>query len=429
VAEPLGVTLLGCGTVGGAVARLLGEPRSRAAVERACGRRVELRHVVVRDPTRPRDGVDPDLVSDDARAALADPGIALVIEAMGGTDPTRGHLLDAFAAGKDVVTANKQLLARHGAELLEAAAAAGVRLRFEAAACGAVPVVRALRESFAAADVTLVEGIVNGTSNFILSSMAASGATYDEALAEATRLGYAEADPSEDVNGADAAAKIAILATVAFHARVAMDDVAYEGIDRIHADDLAYAREFGHVVKLLGRAELIDGRVLAMVSPALLAVGHPLASVGGSRNAVLVASPSAGEISLSGPGAGGRETASAIIGDVVSLLNARHEGPLERGEGYRSLERFPVEDRVGSFYVHVDVADRPGVLARVASAFGSADVSIRTVIQRGGVGGEEARLVLVTHPAAQRQVRAALDEIAAAPDLARGAPRALPVLT
>lgn len=426
---PLRVALLGCGTVGGAVAAELADPAAAARITRLAGRRLELAHVLVRDGERRRAHVDPSLITTDPAVALDDPDVELVIEVMGGVEGTRKLIAGQLRAGRDVVTANKQLLARHGGELLEAAVAGGARLRFEAAACGAVPVVRTLRESLAAADVRLVEGIVNGTSNYVLSTMAATGGSYDDALADATRLGYAEADPTEDVGGADAAAKLAILATLAFGVRVTIDDVPYEGITRIHGDDLAYAREFGYAVKLLARAELVDGRVLASVSPALLPLGdHPLASVGGALNGVLLESPTAGRVTLSGPGAGGPATASAIIGDVIGLANARRDGPLEVADGYGDAAVAGAGDRVGAFYVHADVADRPGVLARVADAFGRAGVSIRTVIQRGTPDAGDARLVLVTHPGPEPALRGALASIAADPGLCHAVPRALPVI-
>jgi homoserine dehydrogenase len=318
-----------------------------------------------------------------------------------------------------VVTANKQLIAQFGDELFAAARQHQVQLRFEAAVAGVVPVVRVIQESLAATEITKVFGIVNGTTNFILTEMATTGATYEDALRRAQELGYAEADPSDDVGGADAAAKMAILARLAFGAPVRLTDVAYEGITEIQPDDIAYAKELGLSLKLLGVAERRDGGISARVFPCFLYPRHPLAPVEGPFNAVMVEAPAITEITMSGPGAGGIETASAVVGDVVSIASGRapvHVAP-------ESLEM--VHDFSSAFYLHLEVADRPGVLAQVADVLGRNEVSVRSVVQRGL--GDDARLVMVMHEGLETRFFAALDEIATL-DFLRGQPRAIRVI-
>jgi homoserine dehydrogenase len=417
------VGLLGCGTVGQAVVRLLKE--GVGTIERASGHRLEVGPVLVRDATRERPGVDPALITTDPADVLDDPSVAIVIEVMGGIDPTREHLLRALAAGKSVVTANKQLLSRHGPELLAAAQAAGAELRFEASACAAIPVIKVLRESLLAAEITAVTGIVNGTTNFILTEMARGGLGYDEALARAQQLGYAEADPTEDVGGGDAAAKMAILSSIAFHTRVHLDDVPYEGIDRLEAEDIDHAARLGFVVKLLGVARLLDGAVSVRVHPALVPRGHRLAAVGGPDNAVLLESRATREIMLVGPGAGGDETASAVLADVLSILGT-HQGSFLHNALADAGRRIAEPGEVRSaFYVRMSVADRPGVLARIASVFSEEDLSIRSVVQSGS--GDEASLVLVLHQGTERRMAEALARIRALSDV-RSAPVMIRVL-
>jgi homoserine dehydrogenase len=318
-----------------------------------------------------------------------------------------------------VVTANKQLIAQFGDELFAAARQHQVQLRFEAAVAGVVPVVRVIQESLAATEITKVFGIVNGTTNYILTEMATTGATYEDALRRAQELGYAEADPSDDVGGADAAAKMAILARLAFGAPVRLADVAYEGITEIQPDDIAYARELGLSLKLLGVAERRDDGISARVFPCFLYPRHPLAPVEGPFNAVMVEAPAITEITMSGPGAGGVETASAVVGDVVSIVSGRapvHVAP-------ESLEM--VHDFSSAFYLHLEVADRPGVLARIADVLGRNEVSVRSVVQRGL--GDDARLVMVMHEGLEARFFTALDEIATL-DFLRGQPRAIRVI-
>jgi homoserine dehydrogenase len=322
-------------------------------------------------------------------------------------------------AGRHVVTANKQLLSQHGEELWSAARENGVQLRFEAAVAGVVPVIRVLQESLAAAHVERVHGIVNGTTNFILTEMARTGASYESALADAQRLGYAEADPTDDVTGKDAAAKMAIIARLAFDTPVHLDQVPYEGIEHITADDMEYARELGLGLKLIGTAERIDGGISVRVHPAFLYGGHPLASVGGPFNAVTIESTDITEITMSGPGAGGPQTASAVLGDVISAMIPPASTP-------EPSARLPiVEDVVSAFYVHLEVADRPGVLAQVAQILGMQGASIKSVVQKGL--GENARLVMVVHPILESRLRAAVALIGQL-EFLRSPPRAIRVI-
>jgi homoserine dehydrogenase len=401
-AEPFRIGVLGHGTVGSAFAGLLDERAD--AIESEVGRRPEISGVL----TRSRGDFEDILKRSD-----------LIVELMGGIDPTRDYVLRALEAGRHVVTANKQLLSQHGEEVFDAARKGGVQLRFEGAVAGVVPAIRVMSETLAAAHIERVHGIVNGTTNYILSEMARTGATYEEALADAQRLGYAEADPTEDVTGKDAAAKMAILARLAFNVAVRLDQVSYEGIERLTADDIAYAKELGLSLKLIGSAERIDSGVAVHVYPAFLYADHPLASVNGSFNAVTIESPAITEITLSGPGAGGIQTASAVLGDVVSamipppsLVPPAEDVPL-------------VTDTEFSFYLHLEVADRPGVLAQVAEILGMQDVSIKSVVQKGL--GDEARLVMVMHPVLESKFRAAVDLLSRL-DFVREAPRVIRVI-
>jgi homoserine dehydrogenase len=343
----------------------------------------------------------------------------LIVELIGGTDPARDYVLSALRAGRPVVTANKQLLAQHGDELFAAAREAGVQLRFEAAVAGVIPIVRAIQESFGVTEIDKVFGIVNGTTNFILSEMAASGAAYDEVLARAQELGYAEADPSDDVSGADAAAKMAILARLAFHAPVTLDQVVYEGIEGVTPEDIAYARELDLSLKLLGVAERRDGGISVRVFPCFLYGGHPLSPVAGPFNAVMVEAPAITEVTMSGPGAGGIQTASAVLSDVVSIISG--EAPVH--EAGADLE--VISDVTSSFYLHLEVADRPGVLARIAKVLGDNEVSVKSVVQRGI--GDDARLVMVLHECRESNFAAAVAEIAGLDEL-RSPPRFIRVI-
>jgi homoserine dehydrogenase len=402
MADPVRIGLLGRGTVGGAFAALLADRAD--AVEAATGRRPELAGTLTRG--------EGDFGEILARSDL-------VVELIGGTEPAREFVREALRAGRPVVTANKQLLAQHGEELFGIAREAGVQLRFEAAVAGVIPIVRTIQESFGVTRIDKVFGIVNGTTNFILSEMASTGAGYEQVLARAQELGYAEADPSEDVSGADAAAKMAILARLAFHAPVTLDQVLYEGIEQVKPDDLEYAKELDLSLKLLGVAERREGGISVRVFPCFLYSGHPLAPVGGPFNAVMVEAPEITEVTMSGPGAGGIETASAVLGDVVSILAG--DAPVQEAR-----EELPlVADVSSSFYLHLEVADEPGVLARIAQVLGENEISAKSVVQRGI--GDDARLVMVIHECLESRFAAAVEEIGQLSDM-RSSPRFIRVI-
>jgi len=401
------VGLLGHGTVGAAFEALIADRAD--AVEHLTGQRPEVSGVL----TRSRGDFDEILASSD-----------LLVEVMGGVDPAKDYVLRALSAGKHVVTANKQLLSRHGAELWDVARENGAQLRFEAAVGGVVPVIRVLTESLAGAHIERVHGIVNGTTNFILTRMAETGASYAAALAEAQALGFAESDPTDDVSGADAAAKMAILARLAFDTTVDFDAVRFEGIEGITSDDLAYAQKLGLSLKLIGTAERVpqdDGTdgINVRVHPAFLYAGHPLASVGGSFNAVTIESPAITEITISGPGAGGSQTASAVLGDVISAMippastpQPRHQLPI-------------VEDVPSAYYLHVEVEDEPGVLAQLAQVLGLQGISVKSFVQQGEA--EHAQLSMVLHPVVESRLRGAIELIDGLPPV-RARPRAIRVI-
>ena len=400
---PLKVALLGCGTVGSAVLRLLEEQGQDLAAR--IGRSVEVAGVAVRHPDRHPE-VPAHLLTTDAEALVTREDVDLVVEVIGGIEPARTLMLAAFAAGKSVVSANKALLADDGVALHEAAAKAGVDLYYEAAVAGAIPMLRPLRESLAGDQLRRVVGIVNGTTNYILSRMAETGAGFTEALAEATDLGYAEADPTADVDGFDAAAKAAILASLAFHTAVTAADVYREGISAVTAADVARAGEIGCTVKLLAICERVsapDGAadndsVAVRVHPAMIPTTHPLAAVSGSFNAVFVEAEAAGELMFYGRGAGGEPTASAVLGDLVAVARNRVAGVAGPGvTTYAGLPARPIAETPTRYHVSLDVADKPGVLATVAQEFARHGVSIATVRQDGH--GEAATLVIVTHSA------------------------------
>jgi homoserine dehydrogenase len=402
MAETFRIGLLGHGTVGGAFARLLAE-RADAIVP-ITGMRPEVTGIL----TRSRGSFEEVLAGSD-----------LIVEVMGGVEPARDYALRAMRAGRHVVSANKLLLSQHGEELWACAREHGVQLRFEGAVAGVVPVIRVLQESLAAARVERIHGIVNGTTNYILTEMSRTGLSYDDALRQAQELGYAEADPTDDVTGRDAAAKMAILARLAFSTPVHLDQVVYEGIEHLTAEDMEYARELGLGLKLIGTAERIDGGISVRVHPAFLYAGHPLASVHGPFNAVTVESDAITEVTLSGPGAGGPQTATAVLGDVVSAMIPPASTP-------ETTEALPVVNDVESaFYLHMEVADRPGVLAQIAELLGMQGASIRSVVQKGL--GENARLVMILHPLLESRFYAAVRLIGQL-DFMRAAPRAIRVI-
>ncbi|HEY7323352.1 MAG TPA: homoserine dehydrogenase, partial [Streptosporangiaceae bacterium] len=395
---PLKVALLGCGNVGSQVYRLLAE--QSADLKARAGAPLEIAGIAVRDPAKPRDvAVDPDLLTTEGLALVTRPDVDIVIELIGGgTEPARTLILAALNAGKSVVTANKALISVDRAMLHKTASQAGVDLYYEAAVAGAIPLLRPLRESLAGDAVKRVLGIVNGTTNFILDRMDTAGEDFSAALAEAQALGYAEADPTADVAGFDAAAKAAILASIAFHTEVTADDVYREGILSVTAADIASARSLGCVVKLLAICERANGGISARVHPAMIPRSHPLAAVREAYNAVFVEAESAGRLMFYGAGAGGQPTASAVLGDTVAIarnLLAGLHGP--DSSSYAQLPLIPIGDARTSYYVQLDVLDRPGVLAPVADAFAQQGVSIKAVRQEGR--GEDANLIIMTHAA------------------------------
>jgi len=408
---PLKIAVLGCGVVGREVVRLLRSQADDLAAR--AGAELDLVAIAVRDTGRDRDlGADQSVVTDDADAVVRRGDLDVVVELIGGLEPARSMLLEAMAHGASVVTANKALLAADGATLYAAAEKAEVDLYFEASVAGAIPLLRPLRESLAGDRVTRLIGIVNGTTNYVLSRMDEGGLDFGSALREAQELGYAEADPTADIDGSDAAAKAAILASLAFHTQVTVSDVHREGIENITSQDIARADQMGYVVKSLAVCELgPDGRSVGVrVHPAMVPRTHPLASVRGAFNAVFVESEAAGPLMFYGQGAGGRPTASAVLGDLVAAARHRVQGVHGPGEStYANLPVRPVSESITRYHVSLDVADRPGVLAQVAEVFARHGVSIRGVRQEGL--GEDADLEIVTHAATDGALAATVAEL------------------
>ncbi|RFC74752.1 homoserine dehydrogenase [Streptomyces sp. AcE210] len=408
--RPLKVALLGCGVVGSEVARIMTTHAEDLAAR--IGAPVELAGVAVRRPSKVREGIDPSLVTTDATALVKRGDIDVVVEVIGGIEPARGLIMTAFEHGASVVSANKALIAQDGAALHAAAEEHGRDLYYEAAVAGAIPLIRPLRESLAGDKINRVMGIVNGTTNFILDKMDSTGAGYQEALDEATALGYAEADPTADVEGFDAAAKAAILAGISFHTRVRLDDVYREGMTEVTAADFASAKEMGCTIKLLAICERAahGGSVTARVHPAMIPLDHPLASVRGAYNAVFVEAEAAGQLMFYGPGAGGAPTASAVLGDLVAVCrNKLGEATGPGDSAYTQLPVSPMGEVVTRYHISLDVADKPGVLAQVATVFAEHGVSIDTVRQSGKDG--EASLVVVTHRAADAALTGTVDAL------------------
>ncbi len=418
----VGVGILGGGTVGAALVGLLAERRADIAAR--CGVDLVPVAVAVRSPDRPRSGIPADLLTGEAAAVVSHPATDVVVELIGGTDPARRLLLAALADGKPVVTANKQVLADHGAELFAAARDGGVDLLFEAAVGGAIPLVRALRESLAGESVRRIMGIVNGTTNYILSRMTSDGCSYLDALTEAQALGYAEADPRADVEGYDAAAKAAIMAGIVFGADVTAADVHCEGISTLSPNDIAFAGRLGHVIKLLAIAERVDdgtggadgtcGAIAVRVHPAMVREDHPLASVRDSFNAVFVEGDACGELMLYGRGAGGRPTASAVLGDLIDAAMNLHRrvstgSPSVSPTSVSPARIHPIGELRTAYYLTLEVTDQPGVLAAVAGVFGRHGVSIRSMEQEGL--GAQARIIFITHVACERNMRATIQEL------------------
>ena len=409
------VALLGYGTVGSAVNRLLNEQAED--IERATGHRLRVVKALVRDTEKARDfPPGPGVLTSNLDEVLNDPEIAVVAEVMGGVGETGDAVIELLRRGKHVVTANKQMVAQRGAELFEAAAAGGVQLRFEASVCAAIPVIKVLRESLVVTNVHTILGIVNGTTNFILTEME-GGQSYEDALREAQVRGFAEADPTDDISGADAAAKMAILATVAFNSRFELADVDVVGIDRIDPLDVVAARELDMVIRLVGAARHVDGHVDVRVGPALVDRHHPLAAIEGAFNAVMLQGDAIREITLEGPGAGGIETASAVIADMASVIGTMGTGFLQNDPVWRSLPRLAAGANRSPFYFHLSVQDRPGVLARVADALAEQEVSVARLLQHAN--GDGAALHVVTHEATQGALDAALATITAMDEVKR----------
>jgi len=407
--EVVRVGILGCGNVGSALVRLVDE--NRGLIARRAGVELSVARVAVHNLAKERDvDLAAGVLTHEAHEVVDDPAVDVVVEVIGGVEPARSLILAALEAHKPVVTANKELLANFGQELFEAAESAGVDLLFEASVAGGIPLIRPLRESLAGERISRVMGIVNGTTNYILTRMTEEGSSFADALAEAQRLGYAERDPTADIEGFDAAAKAAIIASIAFGARVVAGDVYREGITGVTADDIAAAGELGYVVKLLAVAEEHDGRVGVRVHPAMVPLDHPLASVRGSYNAVFIEGDAVGQLMLLGRGAGGGPTASAVLGDLVDAAKNLRSG--SRGATIGTLERVPIrpiDETASQFYLSLDATDRPGVLATIAGVFGRHEVSIQSMQQKGG--GAEARLIFVTHLAREAAMAATIHEV------------------
>jgi homoserine dehydrogenase len=420
----IGVALLGHGTVGSAVHRLLVEGSDE--IERATGHRLRVVRALVRDPAKERGfPSDEGVLTTDFAAVRDDPQVTVVAEVMGGLEPAGTYVRELLQAGKPVVSANKQLVARDGAGLFAAASAAGVQLRFEASVCAAIPVVKVLRESLVVSNVHRVLGIVNGTTNFVLSRMEAGGG-YAAALAEAQAEGYAEADPTDDVSGADAAAKMAILGTVAFGSRVALADVEWRGIEEVEEAHVAAAAELDMAVRLVGIATLVDGAVDVRVQPALVDRSHALAAVDGAFNAVMLQGDAIREITLEGPGAGGIETASAVVADLVSVIGTAGTGFLQNDACWRELPRLDPDAWRSPFYLHLEVSDRPGVLAHTASRLAAHGISVAQLVQHLRDG--EATLDVVVHETLYGSIARVAAEMATFPEVLRR-PFLAPVIT
>jgi homoserine dehydrogenase len=406
--EPVRIGVLGCGNVGAALVDLVGT--RAAAIASRTGLQLEIARVAVRSVAKERPiEPPPGVLTHDAAEVVVDPGIDVVVELIGGIEPARELVLAALRAGKPVVTANKELLANHGAELFAAAESAGVDLLFEAAVGGGIPFIRPLRESLAGERIDRLIGIVNGTTNYILTRMTEAGASYAEALTEAQSLGYAERDPTADVEGHDAASKAAIIASIAFGVRVTQGEVYSEGISGITAADITYARKLGLTVKLLAIAERHADEVAVRVHPALVPMEHPLASVRDSFNAIFVEGDAVGELMFYGRGAGGSPTASAVLGDLIDAAANRAKGGHASVGTLAKTRISPIDEIRSAYYLNVDVIDRPGVLAAVAGALGNHGVSIRSMEQEG-LGGE-ARIVFITHEAREADLRATIRDL------------------
>jgi len=405
---------LGLGTVGSAVYEVLHRNAEDIAMRAGVG--FQVRRIAVAHPEKPRNvPVARDLFTGNAWEVVEDPEVDVVVEVMGGIEPTRSYLLKAIESGKSVVTANKQLMANRGRELLDAAEARGVDLYFEGSVGGGIPLIRPLKESLAADRITEILAILNGTTNYILTKMTQEGWTFSQALADAQRQGFAEQDPTEDIDGHDAASKLAILASVAFNTRITASEVPREGIAKITPRDIAYTRELGYTIKLLAIGRNTDHHVEVRVHPALIPSNHPLANVSNEYNAVLVRGDAVGEVMFYGRGAGGLPTASAVISDIVDIgrnMRFRANGRI-RCTCYRQKPVLPPDQVEVPFYLSLQVVDRPGVFARIAGVFGEEEVSIASIVQKSR--GETADVVMITHKAREGQMRRVLERLRALP--------------
>ena len=404
----LTIGLLGCGTVGGALVDLL--DARRATITARTGVELRIGAIAVRDTAKHQDRLaDPSLLTTDTAAVVADPEVDIVVELIGGTDPALTLVRTALENGKPVITGNKELLAAHGPELYAAAAEHGVDLLFEAAVAGGIPLIRPLRESLVGEDISRVMGIINGTTNYILTKMSQEGADYADALADAQALGYAEADPTADVEGYDAGAKAAIIASIVFGVDVRSSDVQHEGISSITAADIDTAKRLGYVIKALAVVERADGEVAVRVHPAMVPTGHPLANVNDSFNAVFVEGATVGDLMFYGRGAGGGPTASAVLGDLVDAAVNVANGAAARLSITEKATLRSGDELSSQFYLTMVVSDEPGVLAQVATVFGTHGVSIQ-VMEQSGTGGD-AELCLILHETTEAALHATLDEL------------------
>lgn len=410
VNQPVQIGLLGCGTVGGGVARILQKNGEKIAAR--AGTQVVVRAIAVRDASAPRDeAVERELLTEDPWSVVNDAEIDVVVELIGGIDPARELIATALKNGKHVVTANKEVIARYGAELLQLSARYGVGLYYEASVAGGIPIVRPLQACLAANEVQSVMGIINGTTNYMLTRMSDEGSDFGEMLAEAQRLGYAEADPSSDVEGYDAAFKIAILAGLAFNTEVDVEDVHCEGITRIAQEDIEYGKELGYTLKLLAIARKIEDRLDVRVHPTFIPSDHPLAAVNDVFNAIFIDGDAVGELMFYGRGAGALPTGSAVVGDIIEAVRRLRVGGNQlTGPPTQQLPLLPIEETVSRYYVSLRVVDKPGVLGRIATAFGEAGVSLDSVIQKGH-RDDPVHLVVVTHATVHANIRAALAQI------------------
>jgi len=417
--QPIYVGIIGFGIVGAGTYQTLCE--NQASIDRKVGRPVRVKRIADLDWSRPRPvEVPKEVQTTDANAILDDPEISIVVECIGGIRPSREYLLRALRSGKNVVTSNKELIARHGADLFDACATPRVDLMFEGSVGGGIPILRPLKSCLAGNRITRVMGIVNGTTNFILSKMMEEGAEFADALAEAQRLGYAEPDPTNDVEGHDATFKLAILASIAFETRVRVEEIYREGITHLAAVDMEYARQLGCTIKLLAIGTLVDGAVSLRVHPTLLPTTHPLAAVGGPFNAIFVHGSSVGEVMFYGQGAGRLPTGSAMVGDIIDVARNIRAGATGRVACtcFEGKEVRPIAELETRFYLRTEVADRPGVLAAIAGVFGEEGVSLASVLQMGA-SGETAEIVWLTHETRERQMRRSLERIAKLPEVHR----------